>query len=318
VPGAHARTIWGKLVRRPAVIPTRREEWETPDGDVVEIERLDAPPHRPRLVLLHGLEGTVRSHYAQGTLGEAQRRGWGADLLLFRSCGGTINRARRFYHSGETSDLSLVVDRIMQDYPNAPLVLAGYSLGGNVLLKYLGERGADVPPAIRAAAAISVPFDLARGARHIDRGFARVYQASFMRSLKRKAYAKLARYPDLVDRARLDAARSIYDFDEVVTAPIHGFASADAYYAQSSALGYLKAIRRPPTLLLSAVDDPFLPPAVLDDVRAASRGSPALVLEFVEQGGHVGFISGTVPWRPVYYAEHRAAEFLQQQLDAGR
>jgi uncharacterized protein len=318
VPGAHARTIWGNLVRRPAIIPTRREAWATPDGDVVEIERLDAPPHRPRLVLLHGLEGTVRSHYAQGTLGEAQRRGWGADLLLFRSCGGTIHRARRFYHSGETGDLALVIDRIIRDYPDAPLVLAGYSLGGNVLLKYLGERGADVPAAIRAAAAISVPFDLARGARQIDRGFARVYQASFMRSLKRKAYAKLAQYPDLVDRARLDAARSIYDFDEAVTAPIHGFASADAYYAQSSALGYLPAIRRPPTLLLSAVDDPFLPPAVLDDVRAASRGSPALVLEFLAQGGHVGFISGTVPWRPVYYAEHRAAEFLQQHLDPGR
>ena len=306
--------MWGKLVRRPAVVPTRRERWDTPDGDVVEIERLDAPPDRPRLVLLHGLEGTVRSHYAQGTLGEAQRRGWGADMLLFRSCGGTLNRARRFYHSGETGDLALVIDRIIREYPTAPIVLAGYSLGGNVLLKYLGERGADTPPAIKAAAAVSVPFDLARGARHIDRGFARVYQANFIRSLKRKAYAKLLQYPDLVDRARLDAARSIYEFDDAVTAPVHGFGSADEYYTQSSAIHFLRGIRRPPTLLLSAIDDPFLPPAVLDEVRTEARTTPALTVEFVEHGGHVGFISGTVPWRPVYYAEKRVADFLDSYV----
>jgi predicted alpha/beta-fold hydrolase len=309
IPGPHARTVWGRFVRRVPSVATRRERWETPDGDLLDIERLDAPPDRPRLVLLHGLEGTVRSHYAQGTLAEAQRRGWGADFVLFRSCGGTINRARRFYHSGETGDLALVIDRVTREHPRAPLVLAGFSLGGNVLLKYLGERGDDVPRAIRAAAAVSVPFDLDRGASYIDRGFARVYQASFLKSLKRKAYAKLAVYPDLCDRARLDAVRSIRDFDEFVTAPLHGFAGASDYYAQSSSLGFLGGVRRP-TLLLSAVDDPFLPPAVLDDVRAVAAENPALTVEFVPEGGHVGFISGTVPWRPEYYAERRVAEFL--------
>jgi predicted alpha/beta-fold hydrolase len=302
--------VWGKFVRRIPAVATRREQWETPDADVLDIERLDAAaPGRPRLILLHGLEGTVRSHYAQGTLAEAQRRGWGADFVLFRSCGGTLNRTKRFYHSGETGDLALVVDRVTREFPGAPLVMAGFSLGGNVLLKYLGERGDAVPAAIRAAAAVSVPFDLDRGASHIDRGFARVYQASFLKSLKRKAFAKLERYPDLCDPARLDAVRSIREFDELVTAPLHGFAGATDYYRQSSSLGFLRGIRRP-TLLLSAVDDPFLPPAVLDEVRAVALANPALTIEFVPEGGHVGFISGTVPWRPVYYAERRVGEFL--------
>jgi predicted alpha/beta-fold hydrolase len=305
--------MWGKFVRRIPMVATRREHWETPDGDVLDVERLDAPAHHPRLVLLHGLEGTIRSHYAQGTLAEVARRGWGVDFVLFRSCGGTLNRTKRFYHSGETGDLALVIDRVTREFPAAPLVVAGFSLGGNVLLKYLGERGDDVPAAIRAAAAVSVPFDLDRGASHIDRGFARVYQASFMKSLKRKAYAKLEQYPDLCDRGRLDAVRSIRDFDELVTAPLHGFADAADYYAQSSALRYLHGVRRP-TLLLSAVDDPFLPPAVLDDVRAEARANPALTIEFVPEGGHVGFISGTVPWRPIYYAERRVADFLTSYI----
>jgi uncharacterized protein len=312
VPGRHVRTIWGRFVRRPPLVPTRREAWETPDGDLLDIVRLDAPsPDRPRLILLHGLEGTEHSHYARGTLAEARRRGWGADFLLFRSCGGQLNRTRRFYHSGETGDLALVVDRVRREFPDAPLVLAGYSLGGNVLLKWLGEAGATAP--VTAAATVSVPYDLARGARNIDRGFARVYQASFIKSLKRKAYAKLERYPDLVDRAKLDAVRSIYEFDEILTAPLHGFAGADDYYARSSALGFLGGIRVP-TLLLSAVDDPFLPPAVLDDVRAVARANPALTVEFVERGGHVGFVSGMVPWRPVYYAERRVVGFLASLL----
>ena len=313
VPGRHARTIWGKLVRRIPVVATRREQWDTPDGDVLDIERLDAAPGQPRMVLLHGLEGTVRSHYVQGTLAEVARRGWGADLVLFRSCGGTLNLTRRFYHSGETGDLAFVIERVMREFPGTPLVMAGFSLGGNVLLKYLGEHGDAVPAAVRAAVAVSVPFDLDRGASHIDRGFARLYQASFMKSLKRKAYAKLEQYPGLYDRDRLDAVRSIRDFDELVTAPLHGFTSAIDYYTRSSALRYLHGIRRP-TLLLSAVDDPFLPPAVLDDVRAEARANPALTIEFVPEGGHVGFISGTVPWRPVYYAERRVAGFLADAL----
>jgi hypothetical protein len=298
------------------MVVTRRERLDTGDGDFLEIDRLDGvSAGAPRLVILHGLEGTPRSRYARGTLGEASRRGWGADLLYFRSCGGVLNRARRMYHSGDTGDLACVVDHLVREHPRAPLLFAGYSLGGNVLLKWLGERGADLPSQVRGAAAVSVPFDLARGARCIGQGFARVYEASFLRSLKRKTLAKLEQYPDLADPGRVARTRSIYEFDNVVTAPIHGFQSADDYYARSSALRYLTAIRLP-TLLLSAVDDPFLPAAVLDDVRAVAATTPALQLEFVLRGGHVGFVMGP-PWRPFYYAEWRVAEFLASTLDSG-
>jgi predicted alpha/beta-fold hydrolase len=306
--GAHAQTLWGKFARRTHV-PTRLERWATPDDDFVELHRLDAAPGAPRLVILHGLEGSVRSHYVGGLLDQARRRGWGADLLVFRSCGTEPNRARRFYHSGETEDLAFVLDRVHQEHPESALLLAGVSLGGNVLLKLLGEGDDRLPPTVRAAATVSVPYDLGRGARHIGRGFSRVYERHFLRSLRRKALEKLERYPDLVERERLAAARTLWDFDDVVTAPVHGFASADDYYGRSSSLRVLRGIRRP-TLLLSAVDDPFLPAAVLDEVRREAAGNPALELEFVAHGGHVGFVAGAVPWRPVYWAERRVAEHL--------
>ena len=313
LPSPHLRTLWGKFFRRVDPVPTRRERWDTPDGDFVDVVRLDAPPGRPRVLLLHGLEGAPRSHYARGILAEAHRRGWGVDLLLFRTCGGELNRTRRFYHSGETTDLALVLERVAAEYPDSPLLLAGYSLGGNVLLKFLGERGEDLPPQVRAATAVSVPYDLERGSRHIAQGFARVYEQHFLRSLRRKALAKLEHFPDLVARERIAAARTLWDFDDVVTGPVHGFAGATDYYTRSSAIRFLAGIRVP-TLLLSAVDDPFLPPAVLDDVRAIARGNPARHVEFIERGGHVGFVSGRLPWRPFYYAEWRVADFLAAHL----
>ena len=322
----HLQTLWGKLFRRLALAPTRLERWDTPDGDFVELVRLaladdgrrgaagERPERRPRLLLLHGLEGGARSHYAQGLFGEARRRGWGMDLLLHRSCGEELNRARRFYHSGETEDVALVVDRLVAEAPEAPLYLAGVSLGGNVLLKYLGERGDRVPAAVRAAVAISVPYDLARGARHIQRGFARVYERHFLQSLTRKVRAKLAVYPDLVPTERLAGVRTLWDFDDVVTGPVHGFEGAADYYARSSAIRFLAGIRVP-TLLLSAVDDPFLPAEVLAEVRGIARGNRALTVEFHAHGGHVGFVHGRVPWRAEYYAERRTLEFLEETVN---
>ena len=316
IPGPHFRTLWGKLLRRPVAVNTRRERWETPDGDFLELDRLDAGLGRPRLVLLHGLEGTWRSHYVRGMFAEAARRGWSADLLLFRSCGSEPNRTARFYHSGETTDLGFVIERLTAANADGPIVLAGFSLGGNVLLKWLGERGRDLPAQLRGAAAVSVPFDLARSARHIGRGFSRVYEAHFLRSLRRKAIAKLDRFPDLLRREAVLAAASLYQFDDVVTAPVHGFAGAEDYYAQSSAIRWIGRIALP-TLLLSAIDDPFLPPDVLASVRDLVQHNPALEVEFLERGGHVGFISGRVPWKPFYYAEWRVAEFLDACLRTG-
>ncbi len=297
-------------------MPTHSVRWDTPDGDFLELVRLDAPAASPRLLILHGLEGGSRSHYARGLMAEAARRGWGADLLIFRSCGTEINRTPRFYHSGETGDLAFAVDRILGEFPRSPLFLAGVSLGGNVLLKFLGERGDAVPSRIIAAAAVSVPYDLARSSRRIGRGFSRVYQAHFLRSLRRKAALKHAAFPDRIPSAVHQRARTLYEFDDAVTAPLHGFESADDYYTRSSAIAWLKGITVP-TLLLSARDDPFLPSEVLTEVEAMAKDLSALHIEFVDRGGHVGFIGGRLPWRPVYYAEQRLAEFFAGQLHDG-
>jgi len=307
--GGHMQTLWGKFFRRQSPAPTRVERWDTPDGDFLEIHRVDSAPETPRVLLLHGLEGTIRSHYAQGLLNEAFRRGWGADLLVFRSCGSEPNRTRRFYHSGETGDLTFAVDRITAAFPEAPLAIAGVSLGGNVLLKYLGERQDRLPPQLKAAAAVSVPFDLSRSSTRINRGFSRVYQRFFLGSLRRKALEKAGRYPDLAPLERINRLRTLEDFDNVITGPLHGFRNAQDYYEKSSSLSYLSRIRLK-TLLLSAVDDPMLPPAVLADVRKIAEHNPALVLEFPAKGGHAGFVAGSRPWRPFYYAEYRVGEFF--------
>jgi len=312
VPGAHLQTLWGKLVRRAPRVDTRVERWTTPDGDEVELRRLDASStsvDTPRLLLLHGLEGTIDSVYVVGTLAEARARGWAADVLIFRTCNGEMNRARRMYHSGETTDLDLVVRRLIAEHPAQPLVAAGFSLGGNVLLKWLGELGGSAPPQLVGAAAVSVPFDLERGSRHIERGFARVYGRHFLRTLRAKARAKLELFPGLFDARSLDRARTLYDFDDSVTAPVHGFDDARDYYSRSSSIRFLASIRRP-TLLLSARNDPFLPQQVLDHVAEVAADNKCLDIEFHELGGHVGFVSGFNPFRPRYYAEWRVVDFL--------
>src|ERR1700704_1729552 len=287
IPGGHLQTLWGKLFRRQAAAPTVLERWDTPDEDFVEVYRLQAARGAPRVLLLHGLEGTIRSHYAQGLLNEAVRRGWGADLLIFRSCGSEPNLTRRFYHSGETTDAAFVLDRISREHPTSPLAIAGVSLGGNVLLKLLGERGTALPPQLKAAAAISVPFDLSRSSRRINRGFSRFYQKFFLGSLRRKAQEKAERFPDLAPANMISALRTLEDFDNLITGPLHGFLDAEDYYRKSSSLPWLERIRID-TLLLSAVDDPMLPPKVLDEVRNVARRNPKLHLEFAEKGGHAG------------------------------
>lgn len=308
------QTLWGKFFRRKANIATSVERLSTPDGDFLDLHHLSGRSGEPLLVLLHGLEGSIRSHYIQGLLTEANRRHWHAAVLVFRSCGNELNRASRFYHSGETTDLGFAIDHLAASFHGSPIVLAGVSLGGNVLLKFLGEQGSHVSPQIRAAVAVSVPYDLGRAADHIDRGFAKVYQQSFINSLKTKALAKLDTYPDLADRTDIQSVRTIRDFDNRITAPLHGFENADDYYGRSSSLGWIDRIRVP-TLLLSAVDDPFLPPQVLEQVRSVSRQNPFLQVEFSEKGGHVGFVAGKNPFHPHYYMERRVGDFLAHQLD---
>jgi uncharacterized protein len=314
IPGGHLQTLWGKLFRRQTPAPTVLERWDTPDGDFLELHRLAARRDAPRLLLLHGLEGTVRSHYAQALLNEAARRGWGADLLIFRSCGSALNLTRRFYHSGETGDVAFILERILNEFPDSQLALVGVSLGGNVLLKFLGERGDDLPRQLKAAAAISVPFDLARSSMRVNRGFSKFYQRFFLNSLRKKAQEKARRFPDLASQSGIAALRTLEDFDNLITGPLHGFRDAQDYYARSSSLPYLKSIRLE-TLLFSAVDDPMLPAEVLDEVREVARDNPVLEVDFVDKGGHAGFITGFVPWRPFYYAEYRVGEFFAERFD---
>src|SRR5262252_4924550 len=215
--------MWGRFFRKRSLFGARVERWDTPDGDFIDVHRLDGAESAPHLFILHGLEGTIRSHYVTGFFAEAKRRGWSADLLIFRGCGDEPNRLPRFYHSGDTGDLAFALDRVLNEHPRSPVGLAGVSLGGNVLLKFLGERGEGLSPRVRAAAAISVPFDLEKGARKIATGFSRIYDWHFLQTLREKARRKLMVYPGLFDAGRLERAHSIFEFDDAVTAPVHGF-----------------------------------------------------------------------------------------------
>lgn len=307
--------MWGKFFRTPPSLDARVERWDTPDGDILDLVRTNAPSEAPTFLLLHGLEGSMRSHYAAGTLREAQRAGWQANLLLFRSCNGEVNRAARSYHSGETTDLDYVVSRLLDERPGAPLVLAGVSLGANVLLKWLGEQGGAAVGRVQAAVAVSAPFDLARSCAHIDRGLSRVYAWNFLKSLKVKALEKIRQHPSIADPDRVRAANSLWAFDDAFTSVVHGFTDAADYYFRSSSIRYLPGIRVP-TLLLSAYDDPFHPPQVLDDVARIAAGNPSLHLEFTARGGHVGFVEGASPTRVSYYMERRIPDFAAAQFAA--
>ena len=217
----------------------------------------------------------------------------------------------RSYHSGETGDLDHVITRLLVAEPERPLYLAGVSLGGNVLLKWLGEHASTMPAAVTAAAAISTPFDLARGSRFMERGFSRVYQVHFLRSLRAKAREKDIRFPGRIRRDAVESARTLWAFDDAMTAPVHGFRDAADYYARASSIRWLSAVRLP-TLLLNAADDPFLPASVLDEVRIIAGANRALSVEFPATGGHVGFVGGRSPWHTAYYAERRVLDFFAE------
>ena len=288
------------------------ERIPTSDGDEITLASAPSPSTGPILLVLHGLEGGMRSHYAGGIWAVARLKGWQPKMLIFRTCDGRMNKARRTYHSGETTDLDFIVRRLIREDPTRPIGLAGISLGGNVMLKWLGEQGDAAPDQILAAIAISTPYDLARSSKAIDSGFSRLYQWNFLRSLKRKAREKIAQYEDICDEKSLDSLTTMWEFDDRFTAPLHGFRDAADYYARSSSMGFLERIRRP-TLLLSAQDDPFHSREVLRDVESIAAANPFVTTEFHERGGHVGFVGGA-PWRPTYYVESRVASFLEDFL----
>jgi predicted alpha/beta-fold hydrolase len=306
---AHVQTLWSPLFRR-ARLPLRRERLVTADGDFVDLDWADGPAGAPLLLVLHGLEGSARSPYVVGLLAEGLARGWRGAALNFRSCSGEPNRLPRFYHSGDTGDLDHVVTQLVGREPGLRLGVVGVSLGGNVLVKWLGERGAAAPPQIVGAVGISVPFDLVACARALDRGFRRaLYTANFMRTLRRKALDRARVYPGLVDTDRVRRARTFAEYDRAVTAPLHGFADELDYWTRASSGPYLARLRRP-ALLLNARDDPFIPPGALPDPATLPSGVCA---EFPAHGGHAGFVDGP-PWRVGSWAERRAVEFLAALL----
>ena len=288
----HWQTIVAALLAPPRV-PLERARWETPDGDFVDVD-FAGPAQGPRLVLLHGLEGSSDSHYARGLAARFGEAGWRVAMPHWRGCSGEPNRLARAYHSGDSTELDWLLERLAApvaarlDAPlSAPACVLGVSLGGNVLLKWLGERGDEAAPRVRRAAAVSAPLDLAAAARTLDRGLNRLlYTRMFLDTLKPKSLAKLERFPGIYDRARLQRAKTFREFDDLVTAPLHGFRDAEHYWRESSSGRYLAGIRVP-TLLLNARNDPFLPePALL---AAAATAAPCVQAEFPERGGHVGF-----------------------------
>ncbi len=305
----HVQTMWAPLFRRRAHVRRRAERIETPDGDFLDLYIVDGQPGKPAALLLHGLEGSVESKYILGTMEKLNALGWTVVAMEFRGCGRDMNRARRLYHSGETTDLALVAKRVASSYPS--VYVAGFSLGGNVLAKWLGESSRDVPANIRAAAVVSVPFDLLVSGPHIERVLGGFYSRHFLRSLVKKAIAKEKQYPNCIDLERVRAARTLSEFDNVGTAPLHGFRDANHYYETQRSGQYLKGVRVP-TLLLSAADDPFNPASTLP--HDAADLSDYLHPLFTERGGHVGFVYGR-PGRPRYWAEEQIVRFFQLYND---
>jgi hypothetical protein len=303
LPGGHLQSIYPSL-RPPPRVQFERERWRTPDGDFVDVDFAGDPGAGRLLVLFHGLEGGSDSHYARALAHAGEHRGWRVAIPHFRGCSGEPNERPRAYHSGDSEE----VDWILGNF-KIPLYAAGVSLGGNALLKWLGERGEAAAAVVRRAAAVSAPLDLAASGRALDRGFNRLlYTRHFLATLKPKSLAKLERFPGLYDAARLRGALTFYEFDNLVTAPLHGFRDTDDYWSRASSGQYLERIRVP-TLVLNARNDPFLPAHALE--AAAQRPAPALLLEFPADGGHAGFLSGPFPGRHAWLPQ-RLFEFFEQ------
>jgi len=306
----------------------RRERWETPDGDFIDLDWVvkpaaslrqfdlrgadqptaartpdaDAPaaarePVAPLVVLFHGLEGSSRSHYALALMAEVARRRWDGVVVHFRGCSGEPNRLPRAYHSGDSAEIDWILRRLARAHAG-PVCAAGVSLGGNALLKWLGETGAAARAVVEKAAAVSAPVDLTASGDVLGKGVNWLYTRHFLATLKPKALAKLARYPGLYDAARVRAAYTLREFDDTVTAPLHGFRGTDDYWTRASSKPFLCSIAVP-TLMINARNDPFLPCGALP---APHEASASILLEQPESGGHVGFISapfpGGVRWLP--------------------
>ena len=291
---AHLQTIWPVFWQRRR-IAWQREEWNTPDGDVVAVDTLAGQPDQPIFVLFHGLEGSSHSHYATSLALECARHGWTMVLPHFRSCGGIANRLPRAYFAGDSAEIGWMLARVRALYPDRPRFAAGVSLGGNALLKWLGESGEAANEVLTAAAGLSAPIDLTASGHALRVGFNRlVYTRYFLQTLIPKTLAKLQKHPELdIDPIKLHRISTLGEFDDLYTAPVHGFIDGEDYWRRASSKPWLKSIAVP-TLVLNALNDPFVPAKSLprpDEVSAS------VTLLQPEHGGHIGFVAGSFPGR---------------------
>lgn len=304
----HLQTMWPTFCRRPLKqLAIKRERFELPDGDFLDLDWL-GEGKGPIVLLLHGLEGSVESPYIKGMMDAIARQGWRALLLHFRSCSGEPNRLSRLYHSGETSDVATLLTALREREPHTLFAAIGFSLGGNVLLKWLGETKEH--NRLKAAVAVSVPFELGKSVDRINQGFSRFYQWYLLRSLHKKVRVKFANQRAPIPLPPLSTLHTLRDFDDKITAPLHGFLNAQDYYTRSSCRQYLHTIHVP-TLVLQAKDDPFMTADLLPEPHELS---PRVQFELTDKGGHVGFVGGKTPWQAHYWLEKRVPAFLKSHL----
>lgn len=309
---AHAQTLFPTLARNIVAPFDKRERLELPDGDFIDlawsIHGLDKTS--PLVILLHGLGGSASSPYIAGFAQAALRCGWRSLVMQFRGASEEPNRLPRAYHSGETGDLSFLLDELAKREPDVKKAIVGVSLGGNVLLKWLGEVSSQ--SLIQAAVAVSVPFQLRIAADKMNRGFSRLYQTYLLRNMRQVFQRKMDKLGDkLADTIKqMDDCDCFWTFDDRVTAPLYNFPNVHAYYRQASSRQYLIDIKTP-TLIIHALDDPFMTPEVLPGIGELSDD---VTLEWSKKGGHVGFIGGDMPGNPEYWLDQRIPQFLQDYL----
>ncbi len=306
LPGGHLQTIYPATCIAKPKVDYRRERWSTPDGDFIDVDFVDGQPGRPFIVLFHGLEGSSDSHYARALMADLAALGWSGAVPHFRGCSGEMNHAPRFYHSGDAQEVDWIVRRLAarsRKEGASRFYAAGVSLGGNALLRWLGEsqHQAEI---VDAACAISAPLDLAGGGAALSRGLNMIYTRVFLQTLKPKCLQKLKQFPGLFDRETMLRARNLYEFDNIVTAPLHGYRNTDDYWHRASAKHVLNDITVR-TLVLNARNDPFLPPRHLPD-----RASRHVTLDYPAQGGHVGFAVGGPPGK-ISWLPQRILGFLE-------
>ena len=299
LPGGHFQTIYASLLARKPRVVYRRERWELADGDFLDLDWVDGDPDKPLLALFHGLEGSSQGHYALALMDTLRQRGWRGVVVNFRGCSGTPNRLPRAYHSGDSAEIKMALTYLKTQAGARPLYAAGISLGANALLKWLGESGQEAQQLLAGAAAISAPVDLARAGSRLDRGFNRYsYTRHFLQTLRRKTQDKISTHHLPIAPRDLRAVKTLYAFDNLYTAPMHGYRDADDYWQRASSKPWLNSIAVP-TLIVHACNDPFLSAKTYLDENLLS---PHITLELPRQGGHVGFVSGPFPgklnWLP--------------------